>query len=204
MDLNIITFTYLFLRLAPFILVCFFSLASIFNSDFKGLVYLIGLLCACFANVMLGGALTFIPAVDMTTRPEICSAITISGAADVSKLPMGQTVFGYTFAYLLYTILSPKENLVNKNIPTIIFFTVLILFDGWWNANNGCYNIWQLLASLIIGSIAGVIWAAFIDSTNDNSLKYFAGLNNNEVCGRAAKQTFKCNVYKNGKLIQQQ
>jgi sulfur-oxidizing protein SoxB len=36
MDFNILAFGYLFLRLAPFVLVCFFSLSSLLNQDFKG------------------------------------------------------------------------------------------------------------------------------------------------------------------------
>ena len=42
MDLNVIGFGYLFLRLAPFVLASFFILASIFNQDFKGFIYLVG------------------------------------------------------------------------------------------------------------------------------------------------------------------
>ena len=36
MEINFTTLFYLFLRLAPFVLVCFFSLLSIFNFDLKG------------------------------------------------------------------------------------------------------------------------------------------------------------------------
>lgn len=46
MDINISTFTYLFMRLCPFILVCFFTIGSIFNNDLKGIVYLMGLIFA--------------------------------------------------------------------------------------------------------------------------------------------------------------
>ena len=54
MELNIITIIYLFFRLAPFIIVCFFSLQSIFNQDLKGFIYLVGLLIACFVSTMIG------------------------------------------------------------------------------------------------------------------------------------------------------
>lgn len=199
MDLNIITFTYLFLHLAPFILVCFFALSSLFNQDFKGLVYLVGLLLSCFFTVMFGNILGLEP--PSLESPAICSAITIGGASGLSKLPMGQSIFGYTFAYLLYAILSPENNLVNQNYPTLIFFPVLILFDGWWNVNNSCYSAMQLLVSLIIGGISGVIWGSVIDSTKTDSLKYFPGLKNAEVCSKPSSQTFKCRVYKNGKLV---
>lgn len=199
MELNIITFTYLFLRLAPFVLVSFFSLASIFNQDFKGLVYLVGLLFACFATVMFGNVLSFIPKVDPSTRPEICNMITISQVGEFSKLPLGQSVFGYTFAYLLYVII--KNNFVKQNITTLIFFPVLILFDLVWNVRNTCYTIWQLGASLLLGGLFGWLWAFIIGKTRNTDLQYFPGVNNKEVCSKPSKTTFKCDVYKNGQLL---
>jgi hypothetical protein len=56
MELNLTTIGYLFFRLAPFILVCFFSLASLFNQDFKGLVYLIGLIITCAVFILFGNS----------------------------------------------------------------------------------------------------------------------------------------------------
>ena len=37
---------YLFLRMSPFIIVCYFILLSIFNKDIKGVIYLAGLMFA--------------------------------------------------------------------------------------------------------------------------------------------------------------
>jgi hypothetical protein len=131
--------------------------------------------------------------------PEICNMITIGQVQNVSDLPLGQTVFAYTFAYLLYTIL--KYNFVKQNIATIIFFPLLIVFDFVWNMKNSCNTMVQLLLSLILGGCFGALWAFIIDSTNTKNLQYFAGVNNNEVCSKPSKNTFRCNVYKNGKLI---
>ena len=41
---GLIRIFYLFLRLAPFIIVCYFILLSIFNKDIKGIIYLTGLM----------------------------------------------------------------------------------------------------------------------------------------------------------------
>jgi len=199
MELNILSFSYLFLRLAPFILVCFFSLASIFNQDFKGLVYLVGLLFACFGTMTIGNALTFIPYYDESLRPEICNMITIGRVGNFSKLPLGQAVFGYTFCYLLWWIITNKFE--KQNIPTLVFFPVLILFDMIWNIRYTCYTFWQLFAALSIGSGFGLLWAFIIESTNSNHLKYFSGKKNEDVCSKPSKQTFRCNVYKNGQII---
>ena len=195
MELNFLVFGYLFLRLAPFILVCFFSLTSIFNQDFKGIVYLIGLLFACFCSIMVG---KMVGLVNPENRPEICSMITL-GQNEISSLPLGQTVFGFTYSYLLFVII--KYNFVLANIPTIVFFPLLAFFDLYWNFSNTCYDIPQLLLSFIVGGCIGSLWAYIIDITNTKDLQYFAGVNNNEVCSKPAEQTFRCDVYKNGALV---
>ena len=200
MDLNVISFSYLFLRLAPFILVCFFTLTSIFNQDFKGLVYLGGLLFSCFITIMFG-SLTgeFIETINANDRPEICNMVTLGQGGDISKLPLGQSTIGFTFGYLLYTIV--KENFVQQNIATLVFFPVLLLFDMVWNASNSCYNIAQLVISLIIGGLSGVLWSYIISLSGNPQLQYFVGVDNAEVCNAPTKSTFKCRVYQNGKLL---
>jgi hypothetical protein len=200
MEINIVSFSYLFLRLAPFILVCFFTLSSIFNQDFKGLVYIAGLLFSSFTTILLGNALSdFIPTIDSVSKPEICNMITVGQSGDISKLPLGQSVIAFTFGYLLYTIIS--NNFIQQNIATIVFFPILLLFDIVWNARNSCYTVWQLIASLIIGGCFGVLWSFIIASTKSPALQYFVGINNNEVCSAPSQQTFKCRVYQNGKLL---
>jgi len=114
-------------------------------------------------------------------------------------MPMGQNILGYTFAYLLYIIIS--NNTVNGNVPLIVVFTILVAFDGIWNFNNSCYNLAQLMFSLGLGVSFGIIWAAIIVSTNVSDLQYFNQVNGTQVCSRPAKNTFKCNVYKNGVLL---
>ena len=81
MEFNIVAFTYLFLRLAPFILICFLTLSSIFNQDFKGLIYLLGIL---FTVVISIGTSPSIKALIETiglqkSEPmNICTSITIN------------------------------------------------------------------------------------------------------------------------------
>ena len=193
MELSFLTFGYLFLRLAPFILVCFFTLSSIFNQDFKGFVYLIGLLFACFVSIMAGRGFDSKDDVN-----EICKMITIGGT-ELTYLPISQCVFGYTFAYMLFAIL--KYKMVNNNITSIVFFTLLIVSDMIWNAMNSCYTVVELCVALIIGGSIGLAWAYTIDKSNSKNLQYYAGMDNNEVCDKPSAQTFRCKVYKNGQLI---
>ena len=146
MDLNIVGFGYLFLRLAPFVLASFFTLASIFNQDFKGFVYLVGLLFSSFVT-MLASKLPFINKLKRPENsPEICNVLTIGQSDSISDLPLGQSALAYTFAYLLFSIL--KYKMVLQNIPTLVFFPLLLTFDFIWNLNNSCYSFFQLLVSL--------------------------------------------------------
>jgi len=198
MELTVISFTYLFLRLAPFFLVCFFTLSSIFNQDYKGIVYLVGLLFTCFSVMTIGNLLplTVIP---LENRPEVCDAITLSGFGNNSVLPLGQSILGFTFAYLLWWII--KNQFTLQNLPTLIFFPLIIIFDFIWNINNTCYTFWQLSVSLVLSAGFGTLWGYIIDSTNTPNLKYFSGLKQEEVCSVPSQQTFRCNVYKNGQII---
>jgi hypothetical protein len=147
---------------------------------------------------MAGNVMTFIPPI-IGEPPEICNMITIGQQSNFSKLPIGQMVFGYTFSYLLWSIVG--NNYALQNIPTLVFFPLLIICDIAWNIQNTCYTLWQLLASLIMGSLFGLLWAYLISLTKTTTLQYFSGTAENEVCSSPSKQTFKCNVYKNGQLV---
>jgi hypothetical protein len=99
----------------------------------------------------------------------------------------------------MYAII--KYKYVKSNIPTIVFFPVLILFDAIWNVSHTCYNPFQLLFSLALGVGFGIIWGLLIDSSKIVDIQYFNKVSGKAECSRPAKNTFKCNVYQNGKLL---
>lgn len=200
MELNFQVFLYLFLRLSPFILACFFTLASIFNQDYKGVLYLAGLVLSSVLVIMA----SYFPIINSIPHPdnppEICKLFTMGQTDDISALPLGQSMLAFTFGYLLYPMM--KNDLVKSNLPTMIFFPLLIAFDFWWNAQNSCYTWMQLLASAGLGGGIGTLWAYIVSNggiNNDNI--YFTSLSEKQTCSKPTKSTFKCNVYKNGKLI---
>lgn len=197
---NILTFLYLFLRLSPFIIVCFFVLNSLFNQDFRGIVYVHGLIACCVISSLIYTAIPW-ERIGMTkTENAICSLTSFSKQPSSDALPIGQNILGFTFFYLLYTIL--VNSLQNQNIITLVFFPLLIAFDLFWNISNGCYNVMQLFASLIIGGGFGTFCSYIIYSSGITSFQYFyMGDASSETCSIPAKQTFQCNVYKNGALI---
>ena len=256
MDLNLATFSFLFLRLAPFILICFFTLSSIFNNDLRGIVYLFGLLIAVFTSFIIGTNFD-LGDIDQNDKSGVCDFVLFGKSAEGS-VPVGETIIGYTFFYLFTTLILKDRDYINKvmnfnnipnvptlggafvtpwqllsldflkfipallfnipniraNLPTIIFFILLVLFDLFWNTSwftslkqilrmstSYCYTSWQTIAAYTIGTFIGIFWSNVIFNTNTPSLQYFPEYKNNEVCKRVTSTKYRCKVYKNGELI---
>jgi len=229
MELNIKTFLYIFLHLCPLILVCFFTISSIFNNDLKGMVYLFGLLFS-IAVILFGGNLLDWFNIDwlpLNPNPDpICKVLSF-GNGD-GELSIGQMIIGFSFFYLLTTMLIGEDNLASSNWPTITFFSLLMLAEilintnitelkeriiNWWyykeigffgnldNPSPYCYHwITSLITYTLAGSL-GAAYAAIIQSWNNPDLQYFGKYKNNEKCGKIendSKKTFACRVFKNG------
>lgn len=195
MEVSFYTITYLFLRLAPFILVCFFAFASFFNQDFKGIVFLLGLIITGFFTMLFENMGILNRFKSTGTPNESCNVFKFSlmGFDTDNTLPKGQNIIGYTFGYLFTIIYQNKIYL--SNLPTLIFFPCLILFDFIWNIENLCYSWQYLLASLILGFGLGTAWAWLIKGTKNDNLLYFNFVNGNDTtCSRPSQQSFKCQM----------
>jgi hypothetical protein len=196
MDLNLNSLLYLFFRLSPFIIVCFFTLSSIFNSELKGLVYLIGLVFTCFMGSQLVSALgeAGLPG----AAAPVCSSFTINGFVN-DVTPLGLVILSYTFFYLVYPI--AKYKLAADNIILLVFFPILLLAEIYWNTSMNCFPLLNCFWGLVIGGSLGVAWASIIDATKLRGLQYYNIGSNRERCTRASKQRFVCTTYKNGKPV---
>lgn len=199
METNILSILYLSYRLSPFILVCFFSLSSIINQDFKGLVYLSGLLLTTFFSIIVGNLInkfnmfqrqSYTQDSENQNATKVCNILNLTKGGYLSFLPLSLIVFSYTFAYLMTIIY--KYHLIFQNIPIMIIFAIIIFYDIYWNFDNQCVNVYLLGFTLFFGLLFGMIWAFIIDSLKMAKLQYFSGLSNNEVCSLPSTQTFKC------------
>jgi len=189
-ELNLTNIFYTAYRLSPFILVSFFTLSSVLNQDIKGIIYLAGLLIACFASVIIGKFKIFENTTTNTPQITICNTLNLTNGVPFSNLPLSMTVFTYTFGYLLYII--GLYGLASDNIMTIIFFSIIIIADWTWNIFFSCNNHTRLIGAFLVGSSIGVAWSAIIASTNQVSLQYFNGISNKEVCSLNKDVKFKC------------
>ena len=233
---------YLFFRLSPFIIASFFSLISVFNSDLKGFIYLVGLIFSTAITMGTGTAFkslfsdfgtgsTEIPEPKVSSAPTtgpsgptgptgpatgpsgptgpskggksffgggptkvgeippVCNTLSLGGFTGFSKVPLSTAVLSYTFFYLVYTI--GKHDMALYNIPTLIFFPIVILSDMGWNIKNGCYPLLACAMSLVVAGGIGVLWS-FIVSTYMPNMQYIIVGSNREMCMKPNDQTLIC------------
>ena len=130
MEFNIVSILYIAYRLSPFIIVCFFSLSSIFNQDLKGLIYICGLLITVFFSILVGnmGKSHFTVSyhnedVVYNDVTRVCNILTLTKTGPLSLLPLSQVVLWYTYLYLGYIIMT--YSLFSQNYPLLIIFFFL-------------------------------------------------------------------------------
>jgi len=206
MEANLYNLFYLFFRLSPFIVACFFSLISIFNSDMKGLIYLVGLIFSIAITWLFGRSIITTTnlekmgidfgkgsenpvQVEENGIPNVCNFLSLGGFHSFSKVPLGLAVLSYTFFYLLFTISSYHMEIFN--LPTLILFPILLLADIWWNISNGCFPVVSCMMSLIVAGGLGVGWSAFVQKHIPN-MQYLMVGSNRQMCMKPSETYFTC------------
>ena len=126
-----------------------------------------------------------------------CMEITFQGNRIIK--PIAASVYGYTYAYLMYFI--ERYNLVSHNLPVVVFFPMVAFADFAYQYHHKCRpKVTVNALAFILGAFWGLNWGDIIRSTGNASLQYFVG-GNQPVCSVPSSQNFVCNVYKNGQLI---
>jgi hypothetical protein len=188
--LNIKSIMYIGFRLAPFVLISFFALSALFNSDIKGIIFLAMLLLNCFITISIGVAL---PDDTFATNPNmICNSFTLTKGEPLSKLPLNVNIITFTLAYLAYII--GMNGAIMNNIPTVIVLPIFILYQIYWSWANGCNSLQYSIASMILGGGLGALFSYAIDKTGIVQLQYFNGITKQDVCVRATKAKYRCST----------
>lgn len=212
MELNLANIFYLAFRMGPFIIVSYFLLSSLFSQDFKSLIYLAGLILACFVAILFGNFLQtyFGTPGGPEETPYLCHQLTLTGSAPLSQIPLSLVVYSFTLFYLVYAMLSISAPTVNgrvdislvsesqantaaaNNIPILVVFPVLIIADFTWTMIWKCSRWWKQVWSIIVGGGIGLLWANIISSSSLSSLLYLSVMSNAQICSRPSKTRFRC------------
>ena len=104
----------------------------------------------------------------------------------------------FTLAYLLIPMI--ESNNIN---PVVLAF--LVIFSGiniYYQIFNFCSNAMGVALSIVMGLILGGLWFGIFMALGQRYLLFYSELtSNNVICERPRKQTFRCSVYRNGRLI---
>lgn len=185
--------------LYPAFIVSFLVLASIFNFNLTGIVYLTGIiatLVACWLVAMLG---------IVGERPpgSAASCDLFSAFSTNMKGPsFPAAVSWFSFIYLLLPMIPPARpnGLLNPMvIASTAFFALINMF---YQFQHKCANSTGLLLGMVIGLAFGTGWFFLWWGSGHKDLLFYNELvSNNVICSRPAKQTFKCQVYRGGEII---
>ena len=196
-----LTFTNIFSffgSIAPILLTFFLLMVSLFNQNAKGFVFIGGVLIASVCNIIVANM--FQKKTD-TYDPLSCSLIDFPYQNNYFTAPAYNSMFiSFTIAYLLLPMI------MNSQINYfVLFFLFIILFsDSFSKLMRGCHDIIDIISGIVFGLFLGFLWFAIFHFSNNDSLLFYSDfISNNVVCERPKRQTFKCAVYKNGKLLKQ-
>jgi hypothetical protein len=84
----------------------------------------------------------------------------------------------------------------------LAFLLGLLFLDMLTKVQNKCTTYPGAALGALVGGLFGLFWYGIFNATGYGSLLYFDELrSDNVMCSKPTKQTFKCQVYKNGELI---
>uniref|UniRef100_A0AB39JEY1 Uncharacterized protein n=1 Tax=Florenciella sp. virus SA2 TaxID=3240092 RepID=A0AB39JEY1_9VIRU len=175
----------------PYILIGFFILLSIFNSNSKAFSYIIGLICTLYVvklfSKIIGNS--------MNSSSEKCNIF----GPDFTKsaIPFGPITYMYTIVYLLLPMIFFKQ----FNIAIIIFLSLMMVADCVFKYSLNCISPTNFISIMIITFLFSYIYTVFIVTYMKKNVYYGEYISNKVACAMPSKQKFKCTVTKNGEIL---
>lgn len=190
--LNLIDLLSMISLISPFLIAFLMVMISVINSNIKGLIYLLGL-------VLLFGCVFLLQTTLQVRAPSTNKYCNMFRISEFSSPYFNSALHMYTIFYILF----PMIQMGMINFPLIMVFSLLWILDTIIKYNNKCVGIGGIGWGSIIGIAFAFLWYLLIQSTGQKGLLYYDDLVSNKIaCTRPTKQNFKCQVYKNGELIQ--
>ena len=159
----------------------------------KGVIYLFLLLGICFLRIFIFQLFNLDP---YSNDGTVCTMIQYGnyGNSYISVF-----VISFTLLYLCMPMIinSAANYIVIALLLLYLFVTIGILFYRNCIKSNS-----QVFINILLGACMGALIPAFFYMGESQRYLFFNEMSNNmDVCSMPSKQTFKCNVYKNGQLI---
>lgn len=178
---------------SPIILATSITSMSFIFQNFKGLIYLGFLIGCCVMRsyvYMIAGAM---PIVNDKT---ICTSIQYSKYGNPT---FSAFIFAFTIMYLSYPMFS------NGSVNYWVFISLITYFllDIFIKIYKNCIvKMGDLFLNVLLGAASAALIITLMYVGGSGKYLFFNEISSNkEVCYKPSKQTFKCNLMKNGELI---
>lgn len=206
MDLTLLNILYFAGRLGPIMLVFFFVLLSIFNQDWKGIIYLSGVIMSCFLAIILSatGAHLF----DNSAQESGLCEMT---GTQLSKFPLSSVTIGFTIIYMIFPMFQMAGSLTNP--LALIVMLAFTAVDVFFLVSNTCTRIVNttienpmiamfipIVLAYLIGGVVAYIYVLIGTSNGNSELLYFGNKETGPFC-KLRGPKMRCKVYQNGELV---
>lgn len=188
--MNIVVFLSFF---SPIILATSITGMSFIFQNFKGLIYLGFLIGCCLVRsyvYMMSGAN---PIVNDKT---ICTSIQYSKYGNPT---FSAFVFAFTIMYLSFPMFS------NGSINFWVFISLITYFfmDIFIKIYKNCIiKTGDLFLNVLLGAASAALIVTMMYAGGSGKYLFFNEMSSDkDMCYQPSKQTFKCSMYKDGKLI---
>jgi hypothetical protein len=187
---NIVVF---FSFYSPVILAAGVTSMSVIFKNFKGFIYLGFLIGCCLVRNLV---YMFSGAKPLVNDKTICTAIEYSKYGNPT---FSSFVFAFTLTYLSLPMFS-------NGAPNFwIFSSILVYFliDMFIKVYKKCtLSTADLFLNVLLGAASAASIITMMYAGGSGSYLFFNELSSDkDICYQPSKQTFKCNVFKNGELI---
>jgi hypothetical protein len=180
-----------FMQLYPVFIAAFMVMASLFNKDFKGIVWL-G--CAIIGIAMMHGISGFFKTADTCVKKGRDLIPKLSGVANLS-------ISSFFILFTLMYIVCPMAHYKDWNYYIILGFLFLYMSDAYMKTQMLCITSKGIFIGSVFGLAYGWICYMIMQSAGHKLLYFNTSSSNDVYCSKPKKQTFKCYVYKNGEII---
>lgn len=174
---------------------------SLFNSNLKGLVYLVGVGIVYGFIMMVGksGMVSEPNASKDGYYPSFCQMFGTQ-TPKMNTPSFNSAFYTFTLTYLFIPMVTHQ----NYNIPLVLFFLCLLGLDSVTRSLLiKCTTFRGAATGAVIGTTIGSLYWLLLSSYDTKSFLYYNDFDSSKVaCMRPTKQKFKCNVYRNGELLE--
>ena len=181
--------------LSPILITFFMLMLTCMNQNFKGLIFIAGVLIAIVGNIGIMQLVGSPRSLDASIK---CSLFDLPMPSSFNSPSNSSLFISFTFIYLFIPMLYNNQ----MNYPVIIILLMLFTVDSYSRVMHKCTNEIGIFLGWFVGILFGSAWFVILHSTGAGKLLYFNEIGSTSVrCDKPSSQTFKCSVFKNGVMV---